>query len=281
LAHRIISERPGTAHVILAGGTAGRRKHVSGRWIYILLAMFLPVSGACLGDDAAAFAVADASFFAMDYTAAITGYDVLLRSRPDDPQILWRLARAHVCLAEVQDDAQRKAMCDAAEQYARRCIQGDSLLAEGHTWRAAALGYIALGEGARRQAEISREILVETDRALRINPRDDAALSIRGSVFRALGNVSWMKRQLAALLFGGVPSGGFEEGEAALKQAIAIAPDVMRHSYELGVLYLDWGRQEDARRALEQALLMPVRVAIDRPRQEKIKLFLTRLSAEQ
>jgi tetratricopeptide (TPR) repeat protein len=249
--------------------------------MYMLLLFFLPVSGACLGDDVAALSVADASFFAMDYPAAITAYDVLLRGRPEDPQTLWRLARAQVCLAEVQDDVRRKTMCEDAEGYARRCIRVDSTVAEGHTWLAAALGYIALGEGPHRQAEISKEILAETDRALRINPRDDAALSIRGSVFRALGNVSWMKRQLAALLFGGVPSGGYEESEAALRQAIILAPDVMRHSYELGVLYLDWGRQEDARRVLEQALSMPIRVAIDKPRREKTKLLLSRLSSEQ
>lgn len=253
------------------------KKHFLCAIAILALAWFRP----CLADDSSALGAADASFFAMEYPVAVTAYNALLLSRPEDPQILWRLARAHVCLAEVQDDAQRKSMCEIAERYARRCIRADSGVAEGHTWLAAALGYIALDEGAHRQAQFSKEILGETDRALQLNPRDDAALSIRGSVFRALGNVSWVKRQLASLLFGGVPSGGFEEAEAALHEAIALAPDVMRHSYELGVLYLDWGRQDDARRVLEQALSMPVRVAIDKPRREKIRLFLSRLTAEQ
>ena len=251
------------------------------RFLCALALLALAGSGICLGDEPSALGAADAAFFALEYPAAVMAYDVLLRGRPEDPQILWRLARVHICLAEVQDDAQRRAMCEVAEGYARRCIGADSTVAEGHTWLAAALGYIALGEGAHRQAQISKDILVETDIALQLNPRDDAALSIRGSVFRALGNVSWVKRQVASLLFGGVPSGGFEEGEAALQQAIALAPDVMRHSYELGVLYLDWGRQDDARRVLGKALSMPIRVAIDRPRREKIKLFLSRLAAEQ
>jgi len=250
-------------------------------FLCLLTLLVFDGSGLCLGDESAALGLADASFYAIDYPAAATAYDALLRSRPEDPQILWRLARVHVCLAEVQDDAQRKATCEVAEGFARRCIRADSTLSEGHTWLAAALGYIALGEGAHRQAEISREILTETDRALQLNPRDDAAFSIRGSVFRALGNVSWVKRQVASLLFGGVPSGGYEEAETALRQATALAPDVMRHSYELGVLYLDWGREDDARRVLEQALSMPVRVAIDRPRREKIRLFLSRLAAEE
>lgn len=245
----------------------------------MILALVVAGSGPTFGDESPALSNADAAFFAIDYPAAITAYDALLRDHPENPHILWRLARAHVCLAEVQDDAQRKAMCETAEGYARRCVAADPAVAEGHTWLAAALGYIALGEGAHRQAEITREILAETARALQLDPRDDAALSIRGSVFRALGNVSWVKRQVATILFGGVPSGGFEEAEASLREAIALAPDVMRHSYELGVLYLDWGRPDDARRVLEQALSMPVRVAIDNPRREKIKVFLSRLVA--
>lgn len=251
------------------------------RFLDALVLLAFAASGICFGDEPSALGVADAAFFAMEYPAAVTAYDALLRSRPDDPQVLWRLARVHVCLAEVQDDALRKSMCEVAEGYARRCIQADESLAEGHTWLAAALGYIALSEGAQRQAQITKEILSETGRALELDPRDDAVLSIRGSVFRALGNVGWVKRQFASLLFGGVPSGGYEEAEAALKQAIALAPDVMRHSYELGVLYLDWGRRDDARRVLEQALSMPVRVAIDKPRREKVKLFLSRLTEEQ
>lgn len=172
-------------------------------------------------------------------------------------------------------------MCVAAEEYARRCIRSDSTVAEGHTWLAAALGYIALSEGTHRQAEISNEILAETHRALQLNPLDDAALSIRGSLFRALGNVGWLKRQFASILFGGVPPGGFEEAEEALRRAIALAPDVMRHPYELGVLYLDWGREEKAREAFTQAQGLPVRVAIDRPRREKTTLFLSRLQEER
>jgi tetratricopeptide (TPR) repeat protein len=254
--------------------------HLSKQTVARLVILVLMRTGSVLADEPEALGLADASFFAMDYPAAISAYDALLRGRPDDPQILWRLARAQVCLAEVQDDVRRTALCEVAEGYALRCIRADSTVSEGHTWLAAALGYIALNEGARRQADISREILAETDRALRLNPRDDAALSIRGSVFRALGNVGWVKRQIASLLFGGVPAGGFVEAETALRQAIALAPDVMRHTYELGVLYLDWGRQDDARRVLEQALSMPVRVAIDRPRQEKIKMYLARLAAD-
>ena len=89
--------------------------------------------------------------------------------------------------------------------------------------------------------------------------------------------MGWVKRQLAALLLGSVPDGGFVEGEAALKAAIRIAPDIMRHWYELGVLYIDWGKKEEARHALREALSKEIRTAIDRPRKEKALKLLREL----
>jgi hypothetical protein len=48
----------------------------------------------------------------------------------------------------------------------------------------------------------------------------------------------------------------------------------MRHHYELGVLYLDWGRVVEARQVLLHAAKLPIRVAIDRQRVEKIRQLL-------
>ena len=216
----------------------------------------------------------DEAFFKIDYSSAIAVYETGLRQWPDDPHLLWRLARACVCMGEVAPANDRDMLFQKAERYALRCIIADSTRPEGHTWRAAALGYIALHAGMKDQVRLSRELVKETDIALALNPRDDAAYSIRGSFYRALGNVGWLQRQLAAIFVGSVPDGGFEQSEDALKQAIAIAPEVMRHHYELAVLYIDWGRREEARAFLQHAATLPVRVAIDRERLEKIRELL-------
>jgi tetratricopeptide (TPR) repeat protein len=126
----------------------------------------------------------------------------------------------------------------------------------------------------------TQQLLREVNTAIALNPNDDAAYSIKGSLFRAIGNVSWLQRSLASVLIGRIPSGGFADAEAALRKAIELAPDVMRHQYELGILYIDMDRKEDARKALEAAALLPVRVAIDRPRLAKIKELLQQLSQE-
>jgi Flp pilus assembly protein TadD len=230
-----------------------------------------PPSKLLAGDDA---------FFRMDYVSAVEFYIAALNQHPDDPDVLWRLARVHVCMGEAIEGEKCTELCKKAESYALQCIQKDSTRAEGHTWRAAALGYVALDAGIGQQVKLSHELLREVNMALTLNPNDDAAYSIKGSFYRAMGNVSWFQRQLAAIFVGTVPNGGFGEAEASLKKAVALAPDVMRHQYELGILYIDMGRKQEARKVLEQAATLPIKVAIDRPRLKKIHELLSTLTEE-
>ncbi len=219
----------------------------------------------------------DEAFVRIDYPGAVSLYEEALLGREGDPEVLWRLSRVYVCMAEVAPEDQQHALLTSAEQYARACIAAAPDRAEGHTWLAGALGYLALSASAGDQIRLSNELVQEVNRALAIDPRDDAAYSIEGSFYRALGNIGWLRKKLASIFIGKIPDGGFEEAEAALLRAVTIAPDIMRHQYELGVLYMDMGRNDEAVQYLERASKLPVRVAIDRPRLEKIKELLGRL----
>jgi tetratricopeptide (TPR) repeat protein len=234
-----------------------------------------------LTDPTTLVATGDQAFFSIDYPSAVSAYESALRMEAANPEILWRLARVYVCMGEVSDESSRQPLFKQAESYARNCIRADSTKAEGHTWLAGALGYLALEEGMRQQVILTRELKAEVEKALTLNPNDDAALSIKGSMYRALGNVGWLQRQLATILFGGIPKGGFEEAEVALKKAIALAPDIMRHHYELAVLYLDWGREAEAKNVLDRAATLPICVAIDRERLVRIKQLLARFKDPQ
>ncbi len=244
----------------------------------MVIAFLLLWSSFLADEPPSRLAAGDDAFVRMEYSSAVEFYTAALDQSPNDPDILWRLARVHVCRGEILEGEQRTAECKQAEAFALRCIEQDSTKSEGHCWRAAALGYIALDAGKKEQVRLSHELVREVNETLALNPNDDAAYSIIGSFYRALGNVSWFQRQIAALFLGRVPDGGYEEAEAALKKAIALAPDVMRHQYELGVLYIDMGRQDEARKILERAATLPIRVAIDQPRLKKIRELLEELS---
>jgi tetratricopeptide (TPR) repeat protein len=246
----------------------------------MIVGTLLLLTGLLSDEPLSRLAAGDEAFFRMDYAPAVRYYSAALEEHPADATVLWRLARAYVCMAETLKGDERVELCKKAEAFAARSIGADSTLSEGHTWRAAALGYLALDAGIGEQVRYSQQLVQEVNAALAVNPRDDAAYSIKGSFYRAIGNVNWLQRGIAAVFVGKIPAGGFAEAEASLRKAIELAPDVMRHQYELGVLYLDMDRKEDARRAFETAARLPVRAAIDIPRLAKIQEFLKTISKE-
>jgi len=241
----------------------------------LILAFLFPIFPGTGADLPALISSGDGAFARIEYPAAVRYYEEGLAGHPDDADLLWRLARVSVCMAEVAEGEARTRLLTRAELCARRCIAADSTMAQGHTWLAGTLGYIALESGTEKKLALSRELQREAERAIEIDPADDAAWSILGSLYRALGNVGWLERALASLFVGSVPRGGYEEAESAFRKAIALAPDIMRHRYELGILYVDMGRKEEARRVLEKAATLEIRTAIDRPRLEKIRGLLS------
>jgi tetratricopeptide (TPR) repeat protein len=210
----------------------------------------------------------DALFDSMDYRGSVAAYDSALAAGADSSSLLWRIARSYVCQGDITPGEESLSCYRRAERAARFCIGVDSLRSEGYTWLAAALGNIAMSEGARTKVRMCHEIRDALEKAVRLNPADDIAYSILGSFYVALGSVSWFERQLALVFLGGLPHGGFAEAEQALQAAINLAPTVIRHRYELGRLYKLQGREGDALKEFREVTRLPVRLGLDRTIQE-------------
>jgi tetratricopeptide (TPR) repeat protein len=220
----------------------------------------------------------DQFFMKQEYYTAIAAYEEHLQQNPDDPEALWRIARAYISIGDVAPRDEREPFSRKAEVFASRAVRSDSLNSNAHTWRAVALGYIALYEGSRTKVRLCNEIKNELDLAIRLDPKNDVAYSIYGTFYRTLGKVTWYERSLANLLLGGLPDGGFEEAEAALKKAIALAPNLIRHQFELGMVYIEMDRPDDARRIFTGALKLPVLLASDVQRIERMKRRLSQMN---
>lgn len=231
--------------------------------------------------DAPASSPGDHEFMVGNYTAAVAAYDSLLLTSQDPARILWRLARVYVCIGDIAEDSLKENAYLKAERYARTCLNNDSTVSEAHAWLAAALGNIAMNAGGKKKVLLCNEIKEHLERAIVLDPGNDIAYSILGSLYMALGNVSWIERQLAYLFLGDLPEGGYEDAEQALLNAVGIAPRVIRHHYELATLYRATGNTPKALQEYSHALALPSVLASDPRTKESARRWLGELRDEE
>jgi len=222
----------------------------------------------------------DAEFVRMDYPRAKSLYESALASAKDSAAVLWRLSRLYVCTGDVAKGTEREECYRVAVDYARRCVRADSTLAQGHTWLAASLGNVAMYEGSKAKIRLSHEIKMELDRAVALDSTDDIAYSVMGSFYLALGDISWIERQLATIFLGSLPAGGYQEAEVALRRAVALAPGMIRHQYELGMVYIAEKREKEAREAFSVVTRLPTSMASDIRRKVRAQEWLEKLSTD-
>jgi Flp pilus assembly protein TadD len=66
-----------------------------------------------------------------------------------------------------------------------------------------------------------------------------------------------LERALAQVLYGGLPEGSNEEAERDMKKALELNPNRLMHYIELGRIYAQMGRKDDARQFINKGLAMP------------------------
>jgi len=215
----------------------------------------------------------DTYFNLMRYKDAIAWYN--LDSSKAEAQ--WKIARAYVCYGDNAAASEKEPNFRQAVKAAKRCIQLEETNSNGHTWLAAALGNTAMYEGSKTKVLFCNQIKAELTRSITLNPNDDIAYSIFGSFYREIGNISWFEKQLAMTFIGKIPDGTYEDSERNFAKAIALNPNIMRHWYELGLLYVYWDKTPQAIAAFNKAKLCPVYVSSDNKRLEAITIQLQKL----
>ncbi|MEW5799110.1 MAG: hypothetical protein AB1728_08900 [Bacteroidota bacterium] len=227
--------------------------------------------------NSAAIRNGDDAFIKQQYDEAIAIYESALPVSDNKAELLWRISRCYISIGDMAKREEREQYYRKAETYATLAVKEDSLNSDAHCWCAVSIGYVAIYEGVRAKVQAANEIKRELDIALRLNPKNDVAHSILGTFYRTLGNVGWIERQLADLLLGGLPEGGFAEAERSLKKAIELAPTIIRHHFELGQLYLDMEKPQEAKKVFQSAVNLPPLLASDVRRIERMKRKISEL----
>ena len=180
--------------------------------------------------------------------------------KPDDAELLARIARQYRHLMnDGQETRQNLRLGRISLAYATRASELAPKDSEAQISPAISYGKMMPYLGKREQVKASPLIKAAADRALALDPRNDTAWHILGRWNRVLANVGAVKRALAGAIYGPLPETTNEMAEKCLKNAIAINPSRLMHYVELGRIYAQMGRVNDARKFLSKGLSMPIR----------------------
>jgi len=189
---------------------------------------------------------------------ALEDYLPANKLEPNNVGLLCRIARQYRHLMSETSSKQEKLRLGYTSlEYANKAASLGSNNAEAQLSPAISYGKMLPYMGSKDQVNTSPKIKTSVDRALRLDPKNDTAWHILGRWNRVLADINVVKRVLAKALYGELPVTSNEEAEKCLKKAIAINPNRLIHYIELGRIYAQMGRKEDARKNIEKGLAMP------------------------
>ena len=191
-------------------------------------------------------------------TEALENYLPANKIEPDNVDLLVRIARQYRHLmADASSKKEKLRLGGVSLEYANRAATLAPKNAEAQLSPAISYGKMLPFMGSKDQVNAAPRIKASVDRALELDPNNDNAWHILGRWNRTLADVNSVKRVLAKALYGGLPVTTNEEAEKCLLKAIEINPNRLIHYIELGHIYVQMGRKEEARKYIEKGLAMP------------------------
>jgi tetratricopeptide (TPR) repeat protein len=228
--------------------------------IFRLLGVALCLAaGAARAEDADALIVKgdqfDKKFQAKE---ALEEYLPANKLEPDNVHILVCIARQYRhMMSDTSSKKEKLRLGNISLEFAERAATLAPNNPEAQLSPAISYGKMLPSMGSRDQINASPRIKAAVDRTLQLDPTNDTAWHILGRWNRVLANISVVKRVFAKTFYGDLPVTTNEAAEKCLLKAIAINPNRLMHYIELGRIYAEMGRKEEARKYLQKGLAMP------------------------
>ncbi len=189
---------------------------------------------------------------------ALENYLPANKLKPDNVELLVRIARQYRHLmSDTPVKKEKLRLGNMSLEFATRAATLAPNNAEAQLSPAISYGKMLPFMGSKDQVNASPRIKAAVDRALELDPANDTAWHILGRWNRVLANVNAVKRAFAKAFYGDLPVTTNEAAEKCLLKAIEINPNRCIHYIELGRIYVQMGRKEDARKYIQQGLALP------------------------
>ena len=200
-------------------------------------------------------------FVARNAVAALAAYDRALAMDSAHYRALTRAASVATEFGEFQSDAtQQKALYARARAYAERAVRANPAGAEGHFQLARAVGRAAQSVGVRERVRLATLVHTHAIDALARDSLHDGAMHVLGMWHAEIMRLSGFERVIAKAFLGGKVMGeaSWDMAVSYLERSVARAPSRIVHRLDLGMVYLDRKRRDDARTQFEWIAQAPV-----------------------
>lgn len=193
------------------------------------------------------------------YDVAVREYGDALERRPDDVQVLIKMAQAKTYLASEREPQTKIALLEEAAAHAHRAAELEPENADAHFELARALGRLAEFRGIFESLDLAARVKDELDRTLELEPDHADAL-------HALGlwhfHVPW------------IAGGRTGRIRPLFERAIELEPQNVSHHVTFGEILLELGEREAAREHLERAIAIEDDTFVGQQEQERAQRLL-------
>ncbi|MGZ5497601.1 MAG: tetratricopeptide repeat protein [Candidatus Aminicenantales bacterium] len=228
----------------------------------------------------------DAAYSRFDDQAALAHYQAALALEPANYVALWKASRALVDIADVipatdkdVEERQKKMYTDAVA-LARKAVAANPNDTWGHFQLAASNGKRLLLLGKKEQIAASKEVKVEIDKALELDPTNHLAYHALGRWHRRMDEIGGAKRFFGGILYGSIPKGSYAESEKNLRKAIELHPEYVNHYLELGRTLVALKKYDEAAQSFQKAIDLPKTTSKDDVLKAEAKTELAKLKAK-
>ncbi|GMV04402.1 MAG: hypothetical protein AMXMBFR53_06830 [Gemmatimonadota bacterium] len=180
------------------------------------------------------------------------------------------------------DTDSAKVLYEASVDVARALVSATPDDAEAHYLLSVAPGYHLEHQGLRRKFGIAAEVRTEAERALELDPSHPGAHHVLGRLHAGAMRLNRVARFILREVLGAsvLEGASWDQAEAHFRTAWEHDPGSPRHAMELGALYRDTDRPDQALEVLRRASVLVPREASDSLAAQRVRALLVELGSD-
>ena len=208
--------------------------------------------------SATLYAQLDMDFEDNEYAKIAAAARDALAAKPDDAQLLWRLARALKKLADAEGDKkQKERLVREGLAHATRALEIQPDCGAVNKWYGIMLSTVGAFDGTTATIKNSYRVAEMFERAVALSPGDATARHLLGLWCFEIAKLSWIEKKAAAALFATPPTSSYEAAYAHFATAEETSPGFYpKNRLYLALTCARLGRVDEAREWRDKCLAM-------------------------